>query len=696
MDNTNTKSDTIPFELTYSALKMFGKQLYTNVGSAISELVANGIDAKAKEIYISINVTDRHHAIVEILDTGKGMTKKDFKDSYILIGRNKREKSNDSFQLGRKGVGKLAALYLSDCFYISSKTSKEDMTTWKLDVSDVPDNKSPSLESVSNNFPNDMVCLEKWNNCDSGTYIYLRNVDFNRFGNRSFESLESKLSNFYLYENLNTHIYINIFDNSENKGDFRPVKKRIAYKNMVCIYTSDEDAFEELKTNTYKLPFEDKLKNQREYTGTTEVIPLVKILGDEISGEYQNVPYEIKGWVGIHSSIDKETAEKNDDRYLKNQYYNPNQLRVYVRNKLGMSNMIEYLGIPRAFANYIEGEVVFDVLDDDNLEDIASAGRQGFDTHDERFIILQQAMSKVGNALVSKRQSVADKIKVQKKLRDTEISSSAKNIFTKEIHDEIDAIEKFDSKAKTELERSIVSKIEGDTDTNNSNEDDVATLKANPKTKYTVFISHASKDNYISDCIYNYLKSLGFNGDLSDPNCEIFYSSSGMDSDNMEPLSKVIKKAIISHNNDILFLTSKNFMNSPFCLFEGGAAWATRAINEYKILSTEYKNIPTFLTNGKSEICLNIKDEKDFQLNGIKYNDLVVIVNRLIQQLNKNRIVSGEKEAPLLKKIDFPDKVQLKHEKKTEQDYMDEKFLEYWQTYVIPNCCNYFEESQLN
>ena len=60
--------ENIKFELTYSALKMFGKQLYSNVGSAISELVANGLDAKAKNVYIAINVIDKHNATVEILD----------------------------------------------------------------------------------------------------------------------------------------------------------------------------------------------------------------------------------------------------------------------------------------------------------------------------------------------------------------------------------------------------------------------------------------------------------------------------------------------------------------------------------------------------------------------------------------------------------------------------------------------------
>ncbi len=673
--------ENVKFELTYAALKMFGKQLYSNVGSAISELVANGLDAEAKNVYIAINVVDKHRATVEILDDGTGMSPDDIRGNYIKIGHNKRKGDTQNKFLGRKGIGKLAALYLSDCFIITTKKEGFEASSWKLDVSKTGEEENPELIPVTEEVPNTLTCYEKWQNQSSGTYIYLENVDFNRFGDRAFESLESKLSNYYIFDDLSAKININIFNSEEQRGNFKEIKKRVAYKNMVCIFSDDSVDFSEIQGNSYRIPYEDKLGNEKEYLGTLELKTFSDILEEEqISGEYDGVPYQLRGWVGIHSSIDKEVAEKNDSRYIKNQFYNPNQLRVYVRNKLGMSNMLEHLGITRAFANYIEGEVIFDILDDDNLEDIATAGRQDFDTQDDRFIMLKEAMIKIGNALVGKRQSVADKIKEEKKRIDTDISSKAKTIFTSEVHDEIASLPHIPEKTKAELETAIVNKVEGNP-------------KLDAKAKYTVFISHASKDRFISDCIFNYLKSLGFKGDLSDPeHCEIFYSSSGLDSDNIEPLSKVIKDAIISKNNDIVFLTSKNFMDSPFCLFEGGAAWATRAINEYKVLSIKYEDIPTFLTNGKSEVTLDIKNAEDFELDGIRYNQVISVVNRLIAHLNKNRIVTGTEPASLLSKVDFPDKVQLKSLGKTEQDYMDPAFYEYWKTYVLDGCKTYFEE----
>ena len=202
------------------------------------------------------------------------------------------------------------------------------------------------------------------------------------------------------------------------------------------------------------------------------------------------------------------------------------------------------------------------------------------------------------------------------------------------------------------------------------------------KAEYTIFISHSSQDHVFSDFIYYYLVNCGFNGDLTSDSCEIFYSSSGLDTDNLEPLSSLIKSYILRKNNDILFMPSKNFNKSQFCLFEGGAAWATRAVGEYKILALNYEDIPTFLTNGKSEACLNIKAKCDVTMNPEKYNNIIKTLNRLIEHLNKNRIVAGKQIIPKLDEIKFPDKVQLEAEGKTIFDYMDQKVLAYWRNYV--------------
>ena len=55
-----------------------------------------------------------------------GMSYEDLRDKYTLIGRNKRE-SEDNIEgktLGRKGIGKLAALYLSSKYFYILRRAK--------------------------------------------------------------------------------------------------------------------------------------------------------------------------------------------------------------------------------------------------------------------------------------------------------------------------------------------------------------------------------------------------------------------------------------------------------------------------------------------------------------------------------------------------------------------------------------------
>ncbi|WP_192874264.1 ATP-binding protein, partial [Streptococcus suis] len=98
---------------SYYALNLLGKQMYTNRWSAISELIANGLDAGATKVNLYIESIDKKNSILEIIDNGSGMDYDDLSTKYALIGRNKRLSSEDLSEKtkGRKGIGKLATLF---------------------------------------------------------------------------------------------------------------------------------------------------------------------------------------------------------------------------------------------------------------------------------------------------------------------------------------------------------------------------------------------------------------------------------------------------------------------------------------------------------------------------------------------------------------------------------------------------------
>lgn len=433
-----------------------------------------------------------------------------------------------------------------------------------------------------------------------------------------------------------------------------------------------------LKQIPIKLIIQNKLKQTKEYEDFTQIKELTSAKENfKISGKITvagvTKEYNLTGWIGVHCTIDEDKAKRNDDSYFKSSYYNPNQLRLYVRNKLAVANMREHLGIKQAFANYIEGEVAFDILDDNDMPDIATAGRQDYDTADPRFIKLCEILKVVGDSLVRNRQALADKLKDERNASDMKISTAAKKNFAVEFARNVHKLP-IAQEDKSELINTTVNQIEGDVEA---------------KGQYTVFISHSSQDRFLSDFFYHYLVRIGFNGDMKDlDNCEVFYSSAGMDKDSMKSLANTIRDFLIAKDNDVLMVTSSGYNDSEFCMFEGGAVWATKA-DKHRLIAIDYDTIPSFLKNGSPEICFSDTDKKSYEFNEQLYEDILTVLTRIIIHLNKNRAIRGEKEIKIPKKPNFPDKVELKKQGKTIRDYMDPLVLEYWDTYVLDQVDDY-------
>ena len=59
--------DSIYFNFSYAALKLLGKNLYSNPANAVSELVANALDANSTEVYVYIDMSNKEHSIIEII-----------------------------------------------------------------------------------------------------------------------------------------------------------------------------------------------------------------------------------------------------------------------------------------------------------------------------------------------------------------------------------------------------------------------------------------------------------------------------------------------------------------------------------------------------------------------------------------------------------------------------------------------------
>ena len=145
------------------------------------------IDAKAKNIYVLVDLFNKETAQIEIIDDGWGMTYDDLCNKYTIIGRNKRlDNPDDKTILGRKGVGKLAALFLSDKYFLSTK-SKNETSSWYVDVSGSKDVDVPALERFDG-LPS-YSAFDLWKQQNTGTIIKLTNVNLKKIGPERLKAL---------------------------------------------------------------------------------------------------------------------------------------------------------------------------------------------------------------------------------------------------------------------------------------------------------------------------------------------------------------------------------------------------------------------------------------------------------------------------------------------------------------------------
>lgn len=426
--NARNTKDAIFFNFSYAALKLLGKNLYSNPCNAISELVANAIDAKAREIYVYIDMTEKASSTIEIIDNGKGMDYSDLAEKYVWIGRNKRNdgdvtKEEKQSIMGRKGIGKLAALYLSNQYYILSKREeKETDNKWKIDLSGYTDSDFPRMDRVKEPIP--LANSNIWKSVSHGTVIRIEKVDLRGNGETKIESLRRVLADFYLVDDISSKIYVCVKMHSSEDIGFKLVEKRIAYKNFYALFDNSGKNVTGKMLDEICFTWASKYDDIRNKKRNTVVLDEKKFITNSVGtfhkedGTLIEKEYKLIGWIAIHSTIEQKNAV--DENFLRNNIYQPNRLRIYVRNKIALEDYFVIRPNTQAMSNYIEGELSFDILDDDDLPDIATSSRQDF-LGDERVNLLVSIVDPIVSALIGCRNKIGHTIAQENEAYETEL-----------------------------------------------------------------------------------------------------------------------------------------------------------------------------------------------------------------------------------------------------------------------------------
>ncbi len=169
-------------EFDIGTIKHLGLQMYATLPPVIGELVANAWDADAEHVNITIPktaFTDDSKMVIE--DDGEGMSDKDVRTAYLIVGRDRRKDKGDKPTrkhrrrvMGHKGIGKFSAFGIAGEIEIETvkngETSRFVMSYAELE------RKAANRELL-------MPPMPPTGTLKKGTRVTLRNIS--KFRNRS-------------------------------------------------------------------------------------------------------------------------------------------------------------------------------------------------------------------------------------------------------------------------------------------------------------------------------------------------------------------------------------------------------------------------------------------------------------------------------------------------------------------------------
>lgn len=193
-----------------------GAKLYSTLPPIISEFIANGYDACAREVKIELSGTGENKSII-IKDNGCGMFFDEINEKYLIIGRKRREEKEKSkcnrLPIGKKGLGKLAFFGIAKKAVIET-IKKKTKTTFEMDLDKIQ-NSSGKIYKPKFNIKKKV--MEKDGTKITLTKIY-RKTDFD------VESLKRSISNYFIFDK-DFKVYI-----KKDRGKFENIDNKIRYE----------------------------------------------------------------------------------------------------------------------------------------------------------------------------------------------------------------------------------------------------------------------------------------------------------------------------------------------------------------------------------------------------------------------------------------------------------------------------------
>ena len=547
-------------------LELLGPNLYTNIYYVLAELIANAYDADAKNVYIISNKDD-----IRIEDDGHGMSydNGDIK-KFLNVAGVSRTNENESFsrsgerrKMGRKGVGKLAALSVSESVDIMTICNGEK-SGFVLARRPNDGNKLTPIEDENISF-----CYIQ----NSGTAIVMRNPQYRL--HKSLDAIKRNLLKIFplVDDNFKIHIIRGKEEEIVEKFDENVAKELCS---LIILGEQHADLLNYVP-DYFPKHRSDLVEKRDEYS-----VPLT--IKDNNGNEHE-YNLQIEGWIGAYKTTRGRKSEVTD--------FPDNFISLYANKKMGEFNILPIVGQNKLNEVYIVGQLYVDLFELSELPDMALSNRQGYKSDDIRYeTVIKYVREILLPDILKKRVLYTDLTKAAKKTQKIEEQKDNEAKLRKMVDTFKDkasesvalAIERYnstDSPYQSELKGIISNAI-------NDNIPELGLKTVVDSQKKMILISHTYKDKDLADVVYNMLL---FN---NVPSEDVLYTScddevcripEGVSIYNY--LRDFFVESYSKQKLFVLFITSDNTPKAWGAMTEIGASWITQIDN--KIF-----NIPPF------------------------------------------------------------------------------------------------------
>lgn len=543
-------------------LKFLGPTLYSNIYYVLAELIANAYDANAHNVYI---IQTEDSIIVE--DDGNGMSYESDVKRYLDVASETRIDEEDTYvegsnkkrrRLGRKGIGKLAALSVSDKVLV--KTIKNGDPSGFILSSELSD------DHLLTPLPEKDIFFTKAGT-DHGTSIVMTNPAYKIHDQKN--TVKKNLLKILPLVSEDFRIHIHLKRGSEFTIDGFDTT---LIKELGALITIGNDfhylsRFFKSGLGITKEKEESLLRNK------DSIVIKIKDLRRR-DGELRDYDLEIRGWIG--------TLRSTRDKRLSVADFPDNFLSVISNGKLGNFNILPEVSRNKLQEVYVVGQLHVDLFEVTELPDMALSNRQGYKSDDRRYAEFSKYISeKLLPEVVSMRKTWGDyknehkKSEKLKRQRDLEAQLKERT-------------EKFENAAAKEL----ANKLGGTPEQKRANMDiiqkglgkvrGVIGLKDRAdEQKKRILISHCVADKPLADVVW---KMLVFNGvspeDILYTSSEDFNSQIPEGMDLLDYLREFFVKSISNHNMGVIYITSQKMAAAWFPVIEVGGIWITQGFHK--------------------------------------------------------------------------------------------------------------------